>query len=98
MEIGSLLLAVALLCSLPAGLVLVGVLAHRAPSAAWIRSRARLFAVVAACAWALLAARNWLGSSEPSVLSVLAPVVALVSLVAFAVARAGGERAGMRRG
>jgi len=88
MEFWSLVLAVALLCSLPVGLVLVGVLAQRPPSASWIRSRARLFAVVAACAWASLAVRNWLGPSEPSALGVLVPVVGLVSLVAFSIAHA----------
>jgi hypothetical protein len=88
MEFWSLVLAVALLCSLPAGLVLLGVLAHRPSSASWIQSHARLFAVVAASAWASLALRNWLGSSEPSVFGVLVPVVGLISLVAFSIARA----------
>ena len=91
MEFWSLVVGLALLCSLPAGLVLVGLLAHRPSSATWIHRHARTLAMCGALAWASIAIRNWFAPSEPSVYSVLVPVLALVCMVAFSVARFGQE-------
>jgi hypothetical protein len=90
MELGSLLLAVSLLCSLPAGLVLVGVIANRPAGNAWLRRRAPLLAWLAAIGWGGIAVRNWVAPGDFPVLAVVVPAIAMVCTVAFALARFGG--------
>jgi hypothetical protein len=85
MDPGSVVLALALLCSLPAGLVLIGVLAHRSASASWLRRHARVLAWLAALAWGGLAARRWLAPDEASWFAALASTVAMLCMLAFAV-------------
>jgi class 3 adenylate cyclase len=88
----SLLLAVGLLCSLPAGVVLVGVIAHRAGGGAKLRRWARPLAGIAAVGWGATAVLDWRAPGENPVLSVVAPVVAMVGMVAFAIPSAGASR------
>lgn len=85
MDLSALIIAIAVACSLPAGLVLVGVLAHRPSSAAWLRKHVRALAWFAAIGWGAIGLRNWFAPHEHSALAAVVAAVAMVGMVAFAV-------------
>jgi hypothetical protein len=85
MDLSSLVLAVAVLASIPAGVVLIGVLAHRPTTGAWMRRHARAFAWFAAAGWGALALGHWFAPGEYSVLRPAASLAAMLCMTAFAV-------------
>lgn len=80
---------IALLCSLPALLVLVVVLVQRPATAAWLRGHARWLAWIAAAGWGGLALRQWLAPGAHPPLAVAVSLVAMLCMVAFAVHESG---------
>ena len=94
MELSSLAIAVALFCSLPAGLLLIGVLAHRPSSGAWLRKHARAFAWFAAIGWGGVSLRHWFVPGEFSTLAVIASIGAMLCMAAFAVLHPSRSSAG----
>jgi len=80
---------VALLCSLPALLVLLDILMQRPATAAWLRGHARWLAWIAVAGWGGLALRHWLAPGAYAPLAFVASLVAMVCMVVLAVREAG---------
>ena len=92
MEFVRLLLVVALVAALPAGVVILGVIAHRPLGAAWLRRRARLLGWISAVAWGGAAILNWIAPTETPVLSVVVPAIAMLCMVGYAIGQFGALR------
>src|SRR5262245_56159857 len=84
MDLSSLVLAVAVLCSLPAGVVLIGVLVHRPTTGTWLQSHARALAWLAAVGWGAISLSHWFAPGRYSLFRAVVSVVAMLCMTGFA--------------